>query len=158
MIMGRFATYFRAWHQALFQDFNNTAPAAHSTALPADNSSLSANRYLVFRRRLKEKRGRALRTPPQAQTPHSNIGKGEEPDPQAECSRVFRPGSKTSLMGAQAETTLATTAAPNPVPAIPPLGLKTRPQKRMLLGPRLKIKRIARQFYRQSASHRRRQT
>lgn len=99
---------------------------------------------------------------PQTQTPHSHTGKGEEPEPQAERSRVFQPGSKTgligALIGAQAETTLATTAAPNPVPAIPPLGLKTRPQERMLLGPRLKIKRIARQFCWQSASHRRRQT
>ena len=59
-------------------------------------------------------------TAPQAQTPQSNIGKGEEPEPQAERSRVFRPGSKTGLIGAQAETTLATTAAPNP-------GLQYRP-------------------------------
>ncbi len=71
---------------------------------------------------------------PQTQTPHSHTGKGEEPEPQAERSRVFQPGSKTGLIGAQAETTLATTAAPNPMPAIPPLGLKTRPPGAHALG------------------------
>lgn len=158
MIMGRFATYFRAWHQALFQDFNNTAPAAHSTALPADNGSLSANRYLVFRWRLKGKRGCALRAlGPKRRIPAPAKRKSLSRKQSAH-GFFSREARLVYLIGAQAETTLATTAAPNPVPAIPPLGLKTRPQERMLLGPRLKIKRIARQFYRQSASHHRRQT
>lgn len=157
MIMGRFATYFRAWHQALFQDFNNTAPAAYSTALPADNGSLSANRYLVFRRWLKGKRGRAHRAPsPDAAFQHRQRGRARaasralagfsarKQDWSNRCaSRNYARNDRRPKSGAR-----------NTAP-----GFKNEaPRSACSWGPRLKIKRIARQFYRQSASHRRRQT